>query len=72
MRRFLDRIEEWWCVHRHAAVMWPIRGHYQCRVCLRQYRVAFEAAVDTSAASGYRDVPGMSTRVLKSVFPAVM
>lgn len=37
MKRFLNRIEELWCVHMHEKVMWPIRGHYFCAVCLREF-----------------------------------
>lgn len=33
-----------WCKYLHAAVMWPIHGHYSCRVCHRQYPVLWAPA----------------------------
>ena len=46
MKRILDQIEELWCIHMHAGVMWPFRGRYQCRTCLREYPVRFETEGD--------------------------
>ena len=43
MKRLLDRIGEWWCIHMHRSAMWPIRGQYRCAVCLREYPVVFES-----------------------------
>jgi hypothetical protein len=34
-----ERIGVWWCRVMHDSPMWPIRGHYSCRACGRQYRV---------------------------------
>ncbi len=34
-----DRIGALWCSLMHDSPMWPIHGHYQCRVCGRQFRV---------------------------------
>ena len=44
MKQLMDQIEEFWCTSMHQDVMWPFRGHYQCRTCLREYPVPFEAS----------------------------
>ena len=44
MIQLLDQFEQFWCTTMHSDVMWPFRGHYQCRVCLREYPVPFAAA----------------------------
>jgi hypothetical protein len=44
MRKLAERIAEFWCSNMHGQPMWPSRGHYQCRVCLREYPVLFEEA----------------------------
>ncbi len=33
---------EAWCRLMHRDVMWPVNGHYQCRQCLREFRVPWE------------------------------
>jgi hypothetical protein len=38
-----------WCQIVHPAPMWPVKGYYQCPVCLRAYPVPWEQ----------RDVPVM-------------
>ncbi len=38
-----DTIGSLWCQLTHGQPMWPIHGHYQCRVCGRRYPVAWEA-----------------------------
>jgi len=45
-----DRIGAAWCSLMHDSLTWPIRGHYECRVCGRQYRVPW-------AQPGWRTVP---------------
>ena len=42
MRQLVERIGETWCISMHHEVMWPMRGKYQCRKCLREYPVVFE------------------------------
>lgn len=42
MRQLVERIGETWCMSMHQEVMWPMRGKYQCRTCLREYPVVFE------------------------------
>ena len=34
---------ELWCQAMHSDAMWPVKGEYQCRTCLRRYPVAWEA-----------------------------
>ena len=43
MRQRMDQLKQLWCRQMHAGAMWPFRGQYRCRVCLREYPVAFEA-----------------------------
>ena len=31
------RIGTVWCKLMHESLMWPVRGHYQCRTCGREY-----------------------------------
>ena len=42
MNVFWSRIAEFWCTLMHPEPMWPHRGYYRCRVCLREYRVPWE------------------------------
>ncbi len=41
MKHLLDRAETLWCHAMHSNVMWPVRDHYRCGVCLRVYPVPF-------------------------------
>ena len=38
-----------WCSLVHDSPMWPIHGHYECRVCGRQSRVTWADARPTGA-----------------------
>ena len=38
-----DKTGTMWCRLMHDSVSWPIRGHYHCWTCLRQYEVAWTA-----------------------------
>jgi hypothetical protein len=31
-----------WCHAMHTHTMWPLKGEYRCRTCLRTYPVAWE------------------------------
>lgn len=31
-----------WCQLMHPDPMWPVKGEYQCRICQRKFRVAWE------------------------------
>ncbi len=37
-----------WCKLMHPDPMWPIRGYYRCRRCLRQYPVPWETRPETT------------------------
>lgn len=41
MKQLLDQVQELWCHAMHGEVMWPVRGEYRCRACLRTYPVPF-------------------------------
>lgn len=45
-------ISDLWCNMMHDAAMWPVHGHYECRVCGRQYPVAWERTEQRPSASG--------------------
>jgi len=66
-----------WCTFVHDSPMWPIRGHYECRTCGRQYRVLWAepeqagVAHPTSAAPIARIRPGAGTPVDGSISHAV-
>ena len=38
----MNRLEELWCKFMHDAAMWPMHGRYECRICGREYAVAWE------------------------------
>ncbi len=53
MWRALDRkntIGGLWCSLMHDSPRWPVHGHYECRICGRQYRVPWAEAVSSTAA----------------------
>jgi len=39
MKNLWAWISKSWCNHMHAALMWPVHGHYECRVCHKTYPV---------------------------------
>lgn len=45
----MEKLGFLWCRSLHNSPMWPIHGHYTCRVCLRQYSVTWDSrlVVDT-------------------------
>jgi hypothetical protein len=40
---WLDRFQEFWCRFQHDALMWPIHGAYECRICHRRYGIAWDS-----------------------------
>lgn len=44
-----SKLGEIWCRVMHDEVMWPVCGKYQCRVCMRAYRVVWEAQAEPAA-----------------------
>ena len=61
MVRFFNSVSstlgELWCQAMHPDAMWPVNGEYQCRTCLRKYKVAWEP----SAANPRGDHTGQLT-----------
>ena len=51
MNNLLNKISEAWCKTMHSAPMWPSRGSYQCRVCLRRFPVTWEAKPESDATA---------------------
>ena len=39
----IDKLGSLWCRSLHNGVMWPIHGHYTCRVCHRQYQAPWDS-----------------------------
>ena len=52
MRKWLDCVERFWCARMHGRPMWPVRGRYQCAICLREFPVQFEAVRHQVAECG--------------------
>jgi hypothetical protein len=46
---WIQRLGSFWCRHAHSAVMWPIHGRYQCRICGRQFPVPFDTRAEASS-----------------------
>jgi hypothetical protein len=40
----MNTLAKFWCFVAHDSAMWPIHGHYECRVCGREYPVAWSNA----------------------------
>ncbi len=40
----MNTLAAFWCAVAHDSPMWPIHGHYECRVCGREYPVAWSNA----------------------------
>jgi hypothetical protein len=36
-----ERVGAWWCRMMHNSPMWPVRGHYQCRSCGRNFLISW-------------------------------
>ena len=45
---------EMWCQAMHSDAMWPVKGEYRCRTCLRSYPVAWEAKTDAESQVVHR------------------
>ena len=39
MDRLYEEAAEQWCHFAHRDSMWPVKGEYRCRTCLRTYPV---------------------------------
>ncbi len=40
----MSALAAWWCSIAHDAPMWPIHGQYVCRVCGKEFPVAWSNA----------------------------
>jgi len=40
----MNTLAAFWCAVAHDSPMWPIHGRYACRVCGREYAVAWSNA----------------------------
>lgn len=40
----MNTLGTFWCFVAHDSATWPIHGHYACRVCGREYPVAWSNA----------------------------
>ena len=69
MFRFLNSLSSAagaaWCKAIHPDPMWPVNGEYQCRVCHRKFRVAWEQRSAAEPAPVRAAAPGA-----KSIAPA--
>jgi hypothetical protein len=52
----VERLGQVWCSLTHDSPMWPIHGHYECRVCGRQYRVPW-AGTESMQATQVHESP---------------
>lgn len=51
MKALGSRVAKVWCQFAHPAPMWPVKGYYQCPVCLRSYPVPWEHKPCSSRAA---------------------
>jgi len=47
----------------HSEPMWPVKGEYQCRTCLRKFRVAWEEPAATHSIPNQKAATGAETMV---------
>lgn len=47
---------ELWCRAMHADAMWPVKGEYRCRTCLRTYKVAWEHGIQAQPVESGKTV----------------
>jgi hypothetical protein len=52
--------------------MWPIHGHYQCRVCGRQYSVEWAEPPASQKSGRRRTVPSLRSAILPALILAVL
>ena len=43
LQSIYSALGEMWCQAMHSDAMWPVKGEYRCKTCLRSYPVAWEA-----------------------------
>ena len=55
----MRRLRELWCKRMHDSVMWPIDGHYECRVCGCRYEVPWISQSENASRTDLRVFSGM-------------
>ena len=50
----LKRLRELWCKAMHDSVMWPVDGHYECRVCGCRYEVPWMSESEFASLTDLR------------------
>lgn len=63
----IETIARLWCRLTHNAPMWPINGEYECRICMRRFRVAW-AETPGKAVSTTQPIPVLTRRLIP-VYP---
>jgi|HubBroStandDraft_1064217.scaffolds.fasta_scaffold75356_2 hypothetical protein len=53
-----------WCSFLHDSPMWPIREHYKCRTCGRQYRVPWAEPERTGAPRIRQSLPSLGSALV--------
>ena len=44
LQQLRSRMGKFWCILAHNSPMWPVYGHYECRICGRRYPAFMEEA----------------------------
>jgi hypothetical protein len=53
-----------WCQAMHSDAMWPVKGEYQCRTCLRKFRVSWEASPEQTEEVPAKSIQTAHVRVI--------
>lgn len=56
--RMHDIIGRRWCRAWHRSISTPVKGHYRCWSCLREYDVAWDSA-KSEKGEGHRAIPAI-------------
>jgi hypothetical protein len=55
-----------WCQAMHSDAMWPVKGEYICKTCLRRYPVAWEPGTrqnTTQVSAAPQSIPAAPARM---------
>lgn len=55
-----------WCELMHDDIMWPVDGHYRCKICLREYPVEWNETGNAAAQTPAPVAVGASRRRIHS------
>lgn len=56
---------KWWCRTFHEKLMRPVRGHYRCAECLREWPVSWEISNATSTGENRSDFGRLTLTVIE-------